>query len=404
MPALSVLQRIERYNAGREEERLALKYEAMRKNPFAFLRGTCHLFHEDWRTQPVLDQTPLGWISGDLHLENFGSYKGDNRLAYFDLNDFDEATRAPVARDLARFLTSVFVGAKSLGVKERVTKDLAKEFLASYQVTLREGKARWVERQTANGMVQALLEEAILLTRKRLLTIRTKASGQSRCLRLGRRALPVSASDRQKVIRIIRQFAKRQPNPEFYSVIDVARRVAGSASLGLERYVLLVRGRGLPDKLALLDLKQAIPSSLTTQRRSGISWADEASRITSIQRWAQAVSPALLHPVRAYGRSYVLRELQPTQNRLSLESWNRTRGELEGLMITLGQVVGWSHLRSGGRKGSAIADEWMAFADEKRWRTALLDYASSYSRQVERDWREFVETRMPPAVGRGHSG
>ena len=87
----------------------------------------------------------------------------------------------------------------------------------------------------------------------------------------------------------------------------------------------------------------------------------------------------------------MLRELQPTQNRLSLESWNRTRGELEGLMITLGQVVGWSHLRSGGRKGSAIADEWMAFAEEKRWRSALLDYASGYSHQVERDWEEFVE-------------
>ncbi|HEU5153520.1 MAG TPA: DUF2252 family protein [Gemmatimonadales bacterium] len=395
MSALSILERIERYNAGREAERLALKYEAMRKSAFAFMRGTCHLFHEDWRAQPVLDRTPRAWISGDLHLENFGSYKGDNRLAYFDLNDFDEATLAPVARDLARFLTSVFVGARSLGLKERATKDLAKDFLASYHATLGDGKARWVERQTANGMVQALLEEATMLTRKRLLTIRTKASGKSRLLRLGRRALPVSPADRKKVVRIIRQFAKSQPNPEFYSLMDVARRVAGSASLGLERYVLLVRGRGLPDKLALLDLKQAIPSSLKARGRSPNAWSSEASRITSIQRWAQAVSPALLHPVRAGGRSYVLRELQPTQNRLSLEAWDRTRGDLEGLMITLGQVVAWSHLRSGGRKGSAIADHWMAFADEGRWRPALLDYASSYSRQVERDWEEFVEATTP---------
>jgi uncharacterized protein (DUF2252 family) len=395
VPALSVVQRIERYNAGREAERLALKYEAMRKDAFAFMRGTCHLFHEDWRAQPVLDRTPRAWISGDLHLENFGSYKGDNRLAYFDLNDFDEATLAPVARDLARFLTSVFVAARSLGLKERATTELAKEFLASYQAALDDGKARWVERQTANGVVQALLEEATTLTRKRLLSIRTTMSGASRRLRLGRRALPVSASDRKKVIRIVRQFAKSQPNPKFYSVMDVARRVAGSASLGLERYVLLVRGRGLPDKLALLDLKQAIPSSLTTRGRSPVAWPSEASRITSIQRWAQAVSPALLHPVRSGGRSYVLRELQPTQNRLSLESWNRTRAELEGLMITLGQVVAWSHLRSGGRKGSAIADQWTAFAAEKRWRPALLAYAASYSRRVERDWREFVEATTP---------
>ena len=395
MPALTVVQRIEEYNAGREPERLAVKYEAMRKDAFAFMRGTCHLFHEDWHREPVLDRTPLAWITGDLHLENLGSYKGDNRLAYFDLNDFDEATLAPVAHDLARFLTSVFVGAKCLGLKEREAQRLVSDFLGSYNAVLHDGKARWVERQTANGMVQALLEEATTLTRKRLLSIRTRMSGGSRRLRLGRRALPVSASDRKKVIRIIRQFAKHQSNPQFYAVMDVARRVAGSASLGLERYVLLVRGRGLPDKLALLDLKQAIPPSLGTPAGSRVVWSSEASRISSIQRWAQAVSPALLHPVRAGGRSYVLRELQPTQNRLSLESWNRTRAELEGLMTTLGQVVAWSHLRSGGRKGSAITDQWTAFAAEKKWRPALLAYASSYSRQVERDWKEFVEATTP---------
>src|SRR4030095_12824952 len=104
MPALSVVQRIERYNAGREPERLTLKYEAMRKDAFAFMRGTCHLFHEDWHREPVLDRTPLAWINSALHLEQPVSYNGDNRLAYFALNDFDESTLAPVAHDLARFL------------------------------------------------------------------------------------------------------------------------------------------------------------------------------------------------------------------------------------------------------------------------------------------------------------
>jgi hypothetical protein len=156
MAALSVVQRIERYNAGREPERLARKYEAMRKNAFAFMRGTCHLFHEDWRDNPVLDRTPAAWLSGDLHLENFGSYKGDNRLAYFDLNDFDEATLAPCARDLARFLTSVLVASRSLKLQEREAIALAKAFLTAYGAAVQEGKARWGERQTADGMVRAL--------------------------------------------------------------------------------------------------------------------------------------------------------------------------------------------------------------------------------------------------------
>ena len=93
-----------------------MKYRNMRTSPFVFLRATCHLFYE--RVAPDLHamQAPLTWCMGDMHLENFGSYKGDNRLAYFDLNDFDEAVLAPTHWDLIRFLTSILVGAKSLGI------------------------------------------------------------------------------------------------------------------------------------------------------------------------------------------------------------------------------------------------------------------------------------------------
>jgi uncharacterized protein (DUF2252 family) len=193
------------------------------------------------------------------------------------------------------------------------------------------------------------------------------------------------------VARILERFAAGEPDSQFYRLIDVARRVAGSASLGLERYVLLVRGRGYPDKLALLDLKQAIHPSLVSRAAARLAWPTEAERVVSIQRRVQVVSPALLHPARDGRRSFVLRELQPTQARLSLESWDPSL-DLQNLMTTLGQVVAWSHLRSGGRQGSAIADEWIAFADRKDWGPALMEFAVRYSRRVEHDWREFVET------------
>ena len=96
------------------------------------------------------------------------------------------------------------------------------------------------------------------------------------------------------------------------------------------------------------------------------------------------------HPVRAGRRSYVLRELQPTQDRLSLTTWDHTLASLEGVMVTMGQVVAWSHLRSGGRQGSATADQWIEFAAAKDWVAALIGFATGYSRQVERDWKEFA--------------
>jgi len=107
----SVRARIDAYNADRIPELVERKYEKMTKDPFVFFRGTAHLFWEDWPSAAHgLDDAPLAWSCGDLHLENFGSYRGENRLAYFDLNDFDDAALAPATRDPARFLVTVFAG------------------------------------------------------------------------------------------------------------------------------------------------------------------------------------------------------------------------------------------------------------------------------------------------------
>jgi uncharacterized protein (DUF2252 family) len=43
---MDVVRRIKTYNEGRDPERLRLKYAAMRRSPFVFLRGSCHLFYE----------------------------------------------------------------------------------------------------------------------------------------------------------------------------------------------------------------------------------------------------------------------------------------------------------------------------------------------------------------------
>jgi uncharacterized protein (DUF2252 family) len=86
-PQDDIAARILRYNAGRDPERLRLKLQSLRGDPLAFFRGTCHLFYETLPGHRILEAAPAVHICGDLHLENFGSYKGDNRLVYFDLND-----------------------------------------------------------------------------------------------------------------------------------------------------------------------------------------------------------------------------------------------------------------------------------------------------------------------------
>jgi uncharacterized protein (DUF2252 family) len=114
----TVVERIQAFNQGRDEQLLPLKYKKMRKDVFAFFRGTCHLFYEDWPAISSMNDAPAVWLCGDAHLQNFGAYKGDNRLVYFDINDFDESVLAPCTWDLARFLTSLFVSASTLRMDE----------------------------------------------------------------------------------------------------------------------------------------------------------------------------------------------------------------------------------------------------------------------------------------------
>lgn len=91
----------------------------------------------------------MTWVCGDLHLENFGSYKGDNRLVYFDLNDFDEAALAPANRELIRMVASLLSGADTLAIRQSEARALCLSFLDAYAASLAAGKAYWIQSDTA---------------------------------------------------------------------------------------------------------------------------------------------------------------------------------------------------------------------------------------------------------------
>ncbi|WP_254560504.1 DUF2252 family protein, partial [Dyadobacter diqingensis] len=91
----TITSRVYQYNKGRDPFFLKLKYKAMQESPFRFFRGSCHLFYEDFACNRPWDDPTKVWICGDLHLENYGSYKAGNGQVYFDVVDFDEAVLAP---------------------------------------------------------------------------------------------------------------------------------------------------------------------------------------------------------------------------------------------------------------------------------------------------------------------
>lgn len=388
---MNVVREILAFNAGRDLDTLELKYRAMRTGPFAFLRGTCHLFYQRLPLRGIFKSSPLAWICGDLHLQNFGSYKGDNRLVYFDINDFDEAALAPASWDLVRFLTSVWVCAEGCRWHASQAPDMCRAFLDAYCAALVAGKSYWVERETAQGLVKELLEGLRTRERKTFLDARTVHSGKRRRLLVdGKRALPASDSQRAAVMDFMSGFAAAQPHPEFYKVLDVARRIAGTGSLGLRRYEVLVRGKGSPDANYLLELKQAVPSSLPPYLASTRpAWKTQAHRVVELQRRIQAVPMAFLQPVCIRKQPFVLRGLQPTEDRIAMDSHGLTVSQRTHTAADMGRAVAWAHLRGAGRDGSAIADDLIDFGGRKKWQGPSLTLAQECATQVGKDAQTF---------------
>ncbi len=395
---------IRKFNDGRDPERLAMKYARLRASPFGFMRGTCHLFYEHLGKDELFAglAAPTAWICGDAHLENFGSYKGDNRLAYFDLNDFDEATLAPLTWDLVRFLTAVRVAGDTLRATRDECVELCEDFLSTYAATLAGGKASWVERDTAKGFIRTLLDDLRLRTRPDFLDKRTARKGKQRAIRCdGKHALAATAKQHAQVTTMIADFACNASDPTFYEVIDVARRIAGTGSLGVDRFIVLVRGKGSPDGNYLLDLKQALPSAPQRRaRQKQPTWGSEASRVVTLQKRLQAVPMAFLHAMDWQGDSYILRGLQPSEDRISLCAPTATLFGIREAICTMATIVASAHLRAAGRQGSAIADELVAFgASASSWAKPLLATGQSAAQRVESDWKTYASAFDQSAFG-----
>jgi uncharacterized protein (DUF2252 family) len=383
-------------NAGRDPERLAMKYAKMAQSTFIFLRGSCHLFYESLPDSPLFREAPLAWCCGDLHFENFGSYKGDNRLVYFDINDYDEAALAPASWDMIRLLTSIQCGADALNATRAEALAVSQSCLEAYRSAFIDGKPLWVEKETCGGLVNVLLTNLQERDRAAFLNKRTILKGRRRSLKLdGIKALPASDAQKQTVTEFMDHFSATQANPKFFQVLDIGRRIAGTGSLGVERFVVLVEGKGSPDGNYLLDIKEAKPSAMTPHLlRLGIkqpAWPDEASRVVAIQKRMQAVNHAFLHPVKVAGVPCILRGLQPSEDRVAMGEWGKKLDRLKEVAGIMGRILAWDQLRASGRSGSGTADDLIAFAQRGDWVTVMLETAEEMTQTIRQQWKIFTE-------------
>jgi uncharacterized protein (DUF2252 family) len=178
--------------------------------------------------------------------------------------------------------------------------------------------------------------------------------------------------------------------PNNYEVIDVCFRIAGTGSIGINRYLFLIRKVHDHKKYMFIDMKESTPSSLlpfihTAQPH----WINEAERIVSVQKRMQNIAPAQLSVNIFDGRSYVMQEMQPSKDRINFEMIDHDFAQIRSVMKDMGVITASSYLSSSGRQGSAIADELIAFGNTTGWYDEVIRYAKNYKLTVMKDFKDF---------------
>ena len=345
-----------------DDSLLAHKSERMSPSPLALLRGAAPLFYELLTTWPELGAGPaaMGWLVGDLHVENFGAYRPsaltvadehDAGRVVFDINDFDDATVGPVHLDLLRLSTSLLLGTRDLGVDGKHRADLGRALLSAWSRALVQD-----EPLVPPDSVQALLDTVARRDRRTLLDGRTELVGKHRRFARGARYRDLPPALASAVVPAFAAYARSLPDDErpaddALEVLDCAFRVAGTGSLGALRIAVLTRGKGGADGAFIFDLKaQGQPSS------NALFPGPTLSPVARVRTAAQTMLghlPRMLGETVLEGRACLGRRLAPQEDRLD---WTQVHGrELTPLAGYLGTLAGRAHRRGMQRSAPVTA-------------------------------------------------
>jgi uncharacterized protein (DUF2252 family) len=390
----SISERIIAFNKKRIPEMVQYKYEFMKENLFRFYRGTNHIFYEDLSKEKAFPDSPNAWICGDLHLENFGTFKSDNRQVYFDLNDFDEAILAPSLWEVVRMTTSIFIAFDTLRIEENKALHMAQLFLKTMGEKFAKGKPGYIERNTAKGIVCEFLEAVNKRKQQDILSRKTVLRKDKLQIVLDDpKHFKLDKELKKDLAHHIKHWLKTdEDSPYNYKVIDAVFRLAGTGSIGVKRYAILLKSSNKTgEKYLLVDMKQSTGSSLQPfVNLKQPAWKNEAERIVSIQERMQNMAPALLSTTCFKDEPFVMQEMQPTKDSINFKLIKKEYRNIYQVIDDMAMLTASSQLRSSGRQGSDNADEFIRLGQNNDWQEKVLPYAINYSHTVRKNYISFL--------------
>ncbi len=145
-----------------------------------------------------------------------------------------------------------------------------------------------------------------------------------------------------------------------------------------------------PKQKKLIDIKQAAPSCILNYTKlEQPVWQNEADRVVKTQQMMQHVSPAFLSAFNFDNNVYIVKQLQPTSDKIIIQKNTRQNGSMLNYVKDLAMVTASAQLRSSGRLQSATADNLKEFALNENWIKPLTEWSLHYAEIVQQNYNEY---------------
>ena len=357
MNILQATQAYERWSARQVpfvSDDLRLKHAMMTQSGFSFLRATCYRWMQVWpEVCAELAGAPSLRAVGDLHVENFGTWRDSEGRLIWGINDFDEACVVPYTSDLVRLVVS----AKLAGRAERLAVKLdeaCEAVLTGYLEGLRAG-----------GRPFVLSEQHPWLREIATNSLRDPVKFWAKMA-----ALPmVQGRVSHEVTNALEQVM-----PEAGLSYGLRRRVSGLGGLGRPRFVALAELRG--GKVAREAKRLIASAGLWAQGRKG---GGPLLYQTMLEQSVRCRDPFVLMEGQ-----WLLRRLSPYCSRIELTALPKKRDEGK-LLYAMGWETANVHLGDQPRIKAVQRD---LAARKSGW---LRKAAKAMTKVTLADWKDWAK-------------
>jgi hypothetical protein len=327
------------------------KHEQMSAALFPFMRATYYRWAQIWpEVCGDLLSAPVVLGVGDLHVENFGTWRDSEGRLIWGINDFDEAWRLPYTHDLVRLAASAHIA---------ITEGHLALDLSSAAIAILDG---YSESLAAGGRPFVLAEHHNLLREMavhRLKEVCGFWEKLEKCRPVKGRIPPSAA----------KAIARMLPDPKLPQ--RHVHRVAGHGSLGRQRFVGLAQWHA--SNIAR-EAKALAPSAC---------WWAAGCKGPSRILYQQILDTAVrcCDPYVKQKGDWIVRRLAPDCSRIELIELPKERSE-KVLLHAMGYETANVHL--GGKRARAIQADL-----KKRGAGWLPKAAEDMLNAVSLDWDEW---------------